>query len=70
MVGAWCDLPGAVPQDEIVGIFKDKGKWPKNNNMLAVLPRQSLNYSDDNQSLPLEPASVGKAQTVAAHVWT
>jgi hypothetical protein len=34
------------------------------------LPRQSLKYSDDNRSLPLEPAPVGKAQTVAAHIRT
>jgi len=37
---------------------------------ISSLPKQSLNYSDDNQSLPFEPASVGKAQTVAAHIQT
>ena len=34
------------------------------------LPRQSLNFSDDNRSLPLEPASVGKVRTVAANIRT
>jgi hypothetical protein len=29
----WCDLPGAVPQDEIMAIL---GKHPKNNDVLAV----------------------------------
>jgi len=36
VLGAWCDLPGAVPRDEIVAIFKDKGKQPKNNNVFAL----------------------------------
>jgi hypothetical protein len=36
VLGAWCDLPGAVPQDEIMAIFKEKGKQPKNNNVSVV----------------------------------
>ena len=36
VLGAWCDLPGAVPRDEVVAVFKDKGKRPKNNNVLEV----------------------------------
>jgi len=36
VLGAWCDLHGAVLWDEIVAIFKDKGKRPKNNNVLVV----------------------------------
>jgi hypothetical protein len=26
ILGAWCALPGAVPQDDIVGVFRDKSK--------------------------------------------
>jgi hypothetical protein len=36
VLGVWCDLPGAVPRDEIVAIFKDKSKRPKNNNVFAL----------------------------------
>lgn len=36
VLGAWCDLPDAVPQDEIMAIFKEKGKQPKNNNVSVV----------------------------------
>jgi len=36
VLGAWCDLPGAVPQDEIIATFKDKSKRPKNNNVSVV----------------------------------
>ena len=36
VLGAWCDLPGAVPWDEVMAVFKDKGKRPKNNNVLEV----------------------------------
>jgi hypothetical protein len=36
VLGAWCDLPGAVPRDEIVAVFKDKGKRPKNNNIFTL----------------------------------
>ena len=36
VLGKWCDLPGAVPQDKIMAIFKEKGKQPKNNNVSAV----------------------------------
>jgi hypothetical protein len=35
VLGAWCDLPGAVPRDEIMAVFKDKGKRPKNNVFMA-----------------------------------
>jgi hypothetical protein len=35
VLGAWCDLPGAIPHDEIMNSFRDKGKRPKNNNVLA-----------------------------------
>ena len=36
VLGAWCDLPGAVPRDEVMAVFIDKGKRPKNNNVLEV----------------------------------
>jgi len=29
VLGAWCDLPGAVPHDDIVAVFKEKSKRPK-----------------------------------------
>jgi hypothetical protein len=32
VLGAWCTLPGAIPQEEILTIFRDKGKRPKGNN--------------------------------------
>jgi hypothetical protein len=35
VLGAWCDLPGAVPWDEIMAVFKDKGKQLKNNVFMA-----------------------------------
>ena len=36
VLGAWCDLEGAVPRDEIMEVFKDKGKRPKYNNILSL----------------------------------
>jgi hypothetical protein len=33
VLGAWCELPGAVPRDEIMAVFKEKSKRPKNNNI-------------------------------------
>jgi hypothetical protein len=36
VLGAWCDLPGAVPRDEVMAVFKDKDKRPNNNNVLEV----------------------------------
>jgi len=36
VLGAWCDLPGAVPRDEVMAVFKDKSKRPKKNNVLEV----------------------------------
>ena len=38
VLGAWCNLPGAVPQEEIIGVFRDKGKRPKglNSSLLSV----------------------------------
>jgi len=35
VLGAWCDLPGAVPRDEIMAVFKEKSRRPKNNNRSA-----------------------------------
>ena len=36
ILGAWCDLPGAVPQDEIITVFCEKGKQPKGNNIIVL----------------------------------
>jgi hypothetical protein len=33
VLGAWCDLSGAIPRDEILEVFRDKGKRPKDNNV-------------------------------------
>jgi hypothetical protein len=35
ILGAWCDLPGAIPHDEIMAVFRDKGKRPKDNNNIS-----------------------------------
>jgi len=35
VLGAWCDLPSAIPHDEIMDAFRDKGKWLKNNSVLS-----------------------------------
>jgi hypothetical protein len=43
--GSWCDLPGAVPHDEIMAAFKDKGKWPKNNNAMAAVSSEDVNMT-------------------------
>lgn len=29
VLGSWCQLPGAIPRDEIVQLFKDKSKRSK-----------------------------------------
>ena len=36
VLGSWCDLPGAVPRDEIIAVFRDKGKRPKGNNTVVL----------------------------------
>jgi hypothetical protein len=36
VLGAWCDLPGAVPHDEVMAVFHDKSKQPKGNNTIAL----------------------------------
>jgi hypothetical protein len=35
ILGAWCDLPGAVPWNEIITVFREKGKRPKGNNIVV-----------------------------------
>ena len=42
VLGAWRSLPGAIPRNEIMDAFKDKSKWPKNNNV----PSESSNGVD------------------------
>lgn len=36
VLGAWCNLLSAVPCDDVLVVFKNKGKWPKNNNVSVV----------------------------------
>jgi hypothetical protein len=36
VLGSWCDLPGAIPHNEIMAVFQDKGKWTKDNNMFNL----------------------------------
>ena len=38
VLGAWCDLPGAIPRDEIITVFRDKNKRPKGNSSSIALP--------------------------------
>jgi hypothetical protein len=33
VLGAWCNLPGAILREELIEIFKEKSKWPKGNNI-------------------------------------
>jgi len=35
VLGAWCDLPGAILQEEVIEVFKEKSKQPKGNNVLS-----------------------------------
>ena len=44
ILGAWCDLPGAVPRDEIIAVFHEKGKQPKGNNII-------VSTTDDNDMI-------------------
>jgi hypothetical protein len=45
VLGAWCDLPGAIPREEIAAGFRDKNKRPKgsssNNATSVALPESS-----------------------------
>ena len=38
VLGAWCDLPGAIPREEIMEVFKEKSKRPKGNNVPSRIP--------------------------------
>ncbi|KAJ7110445.1 hypothetical protein C8R44DRAFT_634021, partial [Mycena epipterygia] len=29
VLGSWCNLPGAIPQEEIIALFKEKAKRPR-----------------------------------------
>jgi hypothetical protein len=29
VLGSWCDFPGVIPRDDIMEIFKDKGRRGK-----------------------------------------
>ena len=43
-LGAWCDLPGAVPWNKIIAVFREKGKRPKGNNIIVSM-------TDDDDSM-------------------
>ena len=45
VLGSWCDLPGAVPCEEIMTVFKDKGKRPKNNNVTAAASSEDVDVT-------------------------
>ena len=45
VLGSWCDLPGAVPCEEIMTVFKDKGKRPKNNNVTAAASSEDVDMT-------------------------
>ena len=34
VLGAWCSLPSAIPQDKIMVVFRVKNKQPKGNNSI------------------------------------
>ena len=36
VLSAWCKLPGAVPHEEIVAVFRDKSKRPKGGSSLVM----------------------------------
>jgi hypothetical protein len=36
VIGSWCDLPSAIPQEEIVEAFKDKSKWDKGKDRSTI----------------------------------
>ena len=42
VLGAWCTLPGAIPREEILTIFRDKGKRPKGNNSSELVSSTAL----------------------------
>ena len=44
VLGAWCDLSGAVPWNEIMAVFSEKGKQPKGNNIIVSM-------TDDDDSM-------------------
>ena len=46
MVDTWCDLPGAIPPDEIITTFRDKNKWPKYNNSSFVAVLETVRNRD------------------------
>jgi hypothetical protein len=39
VLGAWCNLPGAIPREEAMVIFRDKNKRPKGSS--SVMPGSS-----------------------------
>jgi len=37
VLGAWCDVPGAIPREEVMAGFRDKNKWPKGGSLPDVV---------------------------------
>ena len=42
VLGAWCDLPGAIPREDIMEVFKEKSKWPKGNSIPSHIPESDM----------------------------
>jgi hypothetical protein len=40
VLGSWCELPGAVLHNEIMMVFKEKGKRPKDKTVDVVVPSE------------------------------
>ena len=48
-VGSWCLLPDAIPQNEIITLFKEKSKQPKGKQLdpiVVVLSEPKVTDSD------------------------
>jgi hypothetical protein len=42
VLGAWCDLPGAIPREDIMEVFKEKSKRPKGNSVPSHIPESDM----------------------------
>lgn len=41
VLGSWCALPGAIPREDIMTVFKDKAKRPKGKEKEVVIVEDS-----------------------------
>jgi hypothetical protein len=48
VLGSWCSLPGAIPQEEIIAYLRDKSKRPKGKEPAAVSTPASNNTVVDS----------------------